>query len=141
MITNKNEAETMTKLILCDCKSKFNSTAYNSNQKWNNKICQCEFKNYRKSKKDYTWNPSTCICENGKYSKSIADTLGIEFGEIVSVMDLASTKMENTISTNVTKIVIVKRYKFDCYILYTVLSAIILLLIITIICYHHATYR
>ena len=31
MITNKNEAETMTKLILCDCKGKFNSTAYNSN--------------------------------------------------------------------------------------------------------------
>ena len=25
---------------------------------------QCECKNYRKCKKDYSWNPSTCICEN-----------------------------------------------------------------------------
>ena len=33
MITNKNEAKTMTKLISCDCKCKFNSTTCNSNQK------------------------------------------------------------------------------------------------------------
>ena len=31
MITNKNEAKTMTKHILCDCKCKFNSTTCNSN--------------------------------------------------------------------------------------------------------------
>ena len=30
-----------------------NSTTYNSNQKWNNKSCQCECKNYRKCKKYY----------------------------------------------------------------------------------------
>ena len=35
MITNKNEAKTMAKHISCDCKCKFNSTACNSNQKWN----------------------------------------------------------------------------------------------------------
>ena len=40
MITNKNEAKTMTKHILWDCKWKSNSTTCNSNQKWNNKLCQ-----------------------------------------------------------------------------------------------------
>ena len=74
MITNKNEAKTMTKHISCGCKCKFNSTTFNSNQKWNNKTCQCECKNYRECKNDYSWNPSTCIRENGKYLKSTADT-------------------------------------------------------------------
>ena len=32
MITNKNEAKTVTKHISCDCKCKFISTACNSNQ-------------------------------------------------------------------------------------------------------------
>ena len=45
MITNKNEATTMTKHISCDCKCKCNSTTCNSNQKWNNKTCQLECKN------------------------------------------------------------------------------------------------
>ena len=36
MITNKNEAKTMTKYISCDCKCKFNSTSCKSNQKWSN---------------------------------------------------------------------------------------------------------
>ena len=49
IITNKNEAEAMTKDISCDCKCKFNSTTGHSNQKWINKTCQCERKNYRKS--------------------------------------------------------------------------------------------
>ena len=46
MITNKNEAETMAKHVSCDCKCKFNSTARNSNQKWNNKTGTCECKSY-----------------------------------------------------------------------------------------------
>ena len=50
MIANKNEAKAMTKHISCYCKCKFNSTACSSNQKWNNKTCQCECKNYRKCK-------------------------------------------------------------------------------------------
>ena len=33
MITNKNEANTITKHISCDCKCKFNTTTCNSNQK------------------------------------------------------------------------------------------------------------
>ena len=58
MITNRNKAIAMTEHISCDCKCKFNSTACNSNQKWNDKTCQCECKNYRTCKKDYSWNPS-----------------------------------------------------------------------------------
>ena len=38
-----------------------------SKQKWNNKTCKCECKNYDKCEKDYSCNPSTCICENSKY--------------------------------------------------------------------------
>ena len=33
----------MTEHISCDCKCKFNSTTCNSNEKWNDKTCQCEF--------------------------------------------------------------------------------------------------
>ena len=66
MITNKNEAKAMTEHISCDCKCKFNRRICNLNQKWNNKTCQCECKNYCTCKKDYSWNPSICICENSK---------------------------------------------------------------------------
>ena len=93
MITNKEEAKTMTKHISCDCKCKFISTTCNSNQKWNNETCQCECTNYHKCQKDYSWNPSTCISENSKYLKSIADTSVIECDEIISIMDIASAKM------------------------------------------------
>ena len=48
MITDKNEAKAMTEHISWDCKCKFNSTTCYSKQKWNNKTCQCEYKNYRK---------------------------------------------------------------------------------------------
>ena len=143
MITSKNEAKTMEKHISCDCKCKFNNTTCNSNQKWNNGTCQFECKNYRKYKKDYSWNPSTCICENSKYLKSIANTSVIACDDIVSVMDIVSTKMTNTRATNVsinchTKKV---RCKIDCYILHMVLLAIIKLLIVTIICYHYEKHR
>ena len=36
MITNNNEAKTMTKHISCNCRYKFNSATCNSYQKWNN---------------------------------------------------------------------------------------------------------
>ena len=94
MITNKDKAKAMTEHISCDCKCKINSTTYNSKQKWNNKTCQCECKNYRKCKKDYIWNPSTCICENSKYSSSIADTSVTNCDEIVTVMDIVSKKRQ-----------------------------------------------
>ena len=46
-ITTKTEAEVMTEHISCDCKCKFNSSKCNSKQKWNNKTCKCDCKNYR----------------------------------------------------------------------------------------------
>ena len=94
MITNKNEDKAMTKHISCDFKCKLNSTTCNSNQKWNQKTCQYECKNYRKCKKAYSCNPSTCIYENSKYFKSIADTLKIACDEIISVMNIASKKLQ-----------------------------------------------
>ena len=103
MITNKNETKTISKHISCDCKCKFNSTACNLNQKWNNKTCQCVCKNYHECKKDYRRNPSTCTCENSKYLKSIADTSIIACDEIIHAMDITSTKMTNTIAANVNK--------------------------------------
>ena len=71
----------MTKHISCNCKSKFNNKTCNSNQKWNSKACQCEFKNYQ-CKKYYTWNPGTCTSENSKYLKNIADTSVIACDEL-----------------------------------------------------------
>ena len=92
MITNKNEATGMKEHISCNCKCKFNSTTWNLNQKWNNKTCQCEFKNSRMYKKDYCYNPTTCIWENSKYLKSITDTSVTECVEIIIAMDTLSTK-------------------------------------------------
>ena len=51
--------------------------------------------------KNYVRNPSTCICENSGYLISIADNSVIACDEIISVMDIVSTKMTNIISTNV----------------------------------------
>ena len=90
MLTNKHEAKTMTKHISCDCKCKFNSTTCSSNQKWKNKTCQCEFKNYCKRKTDYSWIISTCVCDKSKYLKSIADNSVITCDEIISVMGITT---------------------------------------------------
>ena len=84
----------MTEQISCDCKCKFNSTICNSNQKQNNKACQCEFRNCHICEKDYSLNPSTCICESGKYLKSVADTPVTECDEIVIVTNNLSTKRQ-----------------------------------------------
>ena len=67
----------------------------------------------------------------------------MECDEIISVMDIVPTKVTNIVATNVPINSDVKkvRYKFDCYILHTDLLVIILLLIITIICYHYAKHR
>ena len=143
MITKKNEAKTMTGHISCDCKCKFNSAICNSNQKWNNKTCQYECKNYCKCKKDYSWNPRTSICEISKYWKSIADTSVTECDEIMIVMDIVSTKKTNTIATKkadtiATFVIITASVNChtelvrDCCILHTFLLMIILLLIIII---------
>ena len=132
MITNKNEAKAMAEHN-CDCKSKFNCSVCNSNQKWSSKTCQCECKNDRTCKKNLSWNPSTRICENSKCLKSTSVT---ECDEIISVMDIVSTKktyIKCTASVNCHSINV-----RDCYILHKVLLTIILLLIIIIFCYHYA---
>ena len=90
--------------------------------------------------KNYSWNPSTCICENSKYLKSVADTSVSECDEIVIAIDNSRTKKTNTIATVVTGTALIncqsKKIR-DYSILHTVLLAIILLFIITIICYHY----
>ena len=101
MITRTNEAKKLIKHIACDFKCKFNSTACNSNQKWNNYKGQCECKNYLTCIKDYIWSPSICICENGKYLKSIADTSVIPCDEIINAMDGVSTNVTHSIPKNV----------------------------------------
>ena len=50
VITKIKKAKTFIKHISCDCKSKFDSTTCNSNQKWNNETCQCKWKNDHKCK-------------------------------------------------------------------------------------------
>ena len=49
-----------------------------------------------------SWSPNTCICENSKYVKIISDDSKIVCDEIISVMDIVSGKMTNSIATNVT---------------------------------------
>ena len=60
----------------------------------------------------------------------------VECDEIISVMDILSTKMRNTIATNVPINSDDEKVRY-CYILHTVLLVIKLLLIITIVCYHY----
>ena len=126
MITNKDEAKAMTEHLSFKFKCKFNNRTCNSKQRWNNKTCQCECKNLHTREKDYSWNPGICIFENSKYSKSVADTSVTECDKIVIVIDNLSTKKEYNNSCN------------NSYNLYTVLLPNILLLIMTIICYHYA---
>ena len=79
--------------------------------------------------------------KNSKYLKSVVDTSVTECDEIVIGIDNLSTKRTNAVATNLTCTVSVSYYSKkarDCYILHTVLLAIILLVIITIICYHCA---
>ena len=70
MITNKNEAKTITKHISCDFNA--NCTTCDPSQIWNNKTCQYKCKNYGTCKKDYNLNPSKRTCENSKYLRWLA---------------------------------------------------------------------
>ena len=141
MITNKNDTKTMTEHISCDCKWNLNSTICKSNQKLDNKTCQCECKKYCTCKKGYGWNPSTFIFENSKYSKSITDTPVTECDEIKIVMDNVSTKKTNTIARNAMSTASINCHSMkvrECYNFHTVPLAIILSLITIIICYDYA---
>ena len=92
IITSKNEAKAMLEHISCDCKCKFNRTICNLKQKWNNRTCQWECKNYHKYEKDYSSNPNTCVYENSRHLKSIADTSVPECDETIIFIDTIATK-------------------------------------------------
>ena len=52
--------------------------------------------------KNYSWNLSMCIYENSKDFKSITSVT--ESDEIITIMDVVSTEIANTIARNVTSI-------------------------------------
>ena len=93
--------------------------------------------------KDYSWDHATCTCENGKHLESITAYPVIICDETINPADSVSTN----VLTNVTSIVSTNFYNkkigyiMDYYILNTVLLVVILLFIITIICYHYAKHR
>lgn len=58
-----------------------------------------------RAKKYYCWHPSTIVCEKSWYLKSTVDNSVIEHHEVMKVMDIVSTYIENTISKNVMSIV------------------------------------
>ena len=67
MIKIINEAKTLVKHIFCDWKYKFNSTKFNSNQKFDIVInVNASVKSIVRAKTYYSCSPSpsTCICEN-----------------------------------------------------------------------------
>ena len=70
----------------------------------------------------------------------MVDTSVITYDEIISLMDIVSTKNANTIVTNISINCHSEKIR-DCFILHTVLWTIILLLKITIICYHYTKHR
>ena len=100
MITRRNEAKTLVRDVSCGFKCKSNSSACNSNQKWNNEKCQREYKKYWTCKKGYSWNPSACIFENRKYLKGLVDTSVIVCDDIINATDSVSTNVANTVPTN-----------------------------------------
>ena len=69
---------------------------------------------YHKCKNVYSWNPRTWICENSIYLKimymyvcyvdvCISNASVMTCDEVIYVIDIASTKVTNTIAKNVTK--------------------------------------
>ena len=61
------------------------------------------------------------------------------FHEIIYFVDIVLTNVTSTVSINSADRKV--KYKMDCYFLHTILLVIILLCIITIICYHYAKHR
>ena len=98
MITGINKSKILKKHISSKCACKFDSRKCNSNQKWNNETCQCEYKNCQRCKEDYSWNP--CIYKNSKDLKKVADDLKIVFDEIISVTHSLWTNVTSALLTN-----------------------------------------
>ena len=81
----------------------------------------------------------TRIFENGKYLGSIIDDSVITCHEIINTVDSVSTNVINTVSTYFCNKKV--RYEMDWYILHTLLLVMVLLLVISIICYHYLKHR
>ena len=96
MIRGINESKTWTSHISSECKCKFDGRKCNSDQKWNNDKCRCEYKKLHACKKYYIWNPSTCNCKNIRYLSSIMDDSTIMCNEIIESYD----KETKTFPTN-----------------------------------------
>ena len=98
------------------------------------------------AKKD-SWDPSTFIFENSRCLKTIVDDSVIVDNEIINIKNIVSTKVINTISTNVTSTVSITyvaekvRYKMDCSILHKFPLVIILLFMFAIVSFYNTKYR
>ena len=133
IITKKDETKAMTEHVPVIVNA--NSIVKHAIQKKNGiiKDVYVNVKIIVSAKKIIVGMIATCICENSKYLKSIADTSVTQCDKIVNVMDIVSkkTKKTNTIATNVTITAWINCHSkkvSDCYVLHTVLLAIILLL-------------
>ena len=124
----------MAKHISCDCKCKFNNTTFNSHQKWKTKHVNANLKIIVSAKEIVIGILAHALV------RIVSDTSVIMCDEIISVMDIVSAKMKNTIATDVSINSNDKKVR-SCYILHTVLLVIILLLIMTAICYHYVKHR
>ena len=114
MTTKINQAKTLEKHISCDSKCKFNSTACNSYQKWNNVICHCEWKKYHMFRKNYSWNSRTCICENSRNLKGIVHDLVIVCDEIINVTYSVSKNVTSTIPKYYTNKCVTSTVSVNC---------------------------
>ena len=82
--------------------------------------------------KDCIWNPATCSCKNGTYLPSITDDSVIAFDEIIDAD--AKAKSDDKETKTILKNIICETKSF--YILLAfLLSAITLLIAVTIYCY------
>ena len=99
MIANLKEVKTVTKHISCNFKCSVNSTACNSNQNRITKRVNVSINIIIYAKKITVGILAHVFVENNKHLKSVATTSACD--EIISVMDIVSKEVTNTIGTNV----------------------------------------
>ena len=99
MIANLKEVKTVTKHISCNFKCNVNSTACNSNQNRITKRVNVSINIIIYAKKITVGILAHVFVENNKHLKSVATTSACD--EIISVMDIVSKEVTNTIGTNV----------------------------------------
>ena len=93
--------------------------------------------------KDVKVSVESIVCAKNRYLKSIVDNSVIVCNEIVSITDIVSTNVISSVPANVTSNVSINsdnkkiRYKMNCYNLQMFMLVVILLFLITIICYHY----